>query len=377
MTIHFNILSDVNTSIARKPTSAAYARKLMKRRLKALNDSQICALDLDLPEKPVRNRKFVVIMASSRSGSSFLGSLFENSEQVMYFYEPFKGVVERTREPLQSDTVKETVDDLLHSMASCSFSSSLSQKLIDDISASVHFPRLASRAFISSPLCSKWCTRHWLCPPLHYQDVSHVCQSKLAIIAKTIRITNISVLWHYAQSVGNPIPIHVLHLVRDPRLTIMSRLNVASLGSLYNSPSRFKNYSENNNISAWTMQEAESLCSQMRFNIEVLRRPSTSAWKYTRLAYEDLIGNPYQTVRKLYQRYGLKLTPDVTQRIAVNTQISARSQDHRELFSVKRNLVASQQVWERLRQDPVNKQYIRITEDACRDVMDYFGYNII
>ena len=352
-------------------------RKAMKMRLKALNDSQICALDINPAkrlERPVTNRKFVVIMATFRSGSSFLGSLFESSQKVMYFYEPLKGVLERGGR-LRSDTLQDGILDVLHSIASCSFSSPLARQLIDDISSSAYFPRMSSQAFISPPLCSVWCTRHWLCPPLHYQDVSRVCQSKQAIIAKTIRLVNISILQHYAESSRSPLPIHVLHLIRDPRLIIMSRLNVESLGALYHSPLEFRNYSEYNNISEWTIREAESLCSEMHYNMKVLTKHTSSLWTYTRLAYEDLIANPYHTVRRIYEKYGLQMTADVTQRIVVNTRIPSNSSEHRDLFSIKRNLWASKQVWKRLSHDPNSKQYIRIVEAICKEVIEFYGYN--
>ncbi|XP_062508631.1 carbohydrate sulfotransferase 6-like [Corticium candelabrum] len=364
------IQTTISAANVRNPMSDVSYKMTLKKRLKALNDRQICALDLDSVEElktPTVNRKFITIMATFRSGSSFLGSLFERSQQVLYFYEPFKGVMDKTG--LKQDAITE----LLHSIASCSFSSPLSRQLIDDISASTYFPRTASRAFVFPPFCSKWCTRHWLCPPLQHKDVNHVCLKKQAVVVKTIRIENISILHTYARSNGNSIPMYVLHLVRDPRLTIMSRLNVAKHGALYNSLSQFQNYS--NNISEWTRRESRLLCSKMRYNINALRGTSLFNWEYDWIAYEDLIRNPYYTVRKLYQRYGLKLTPDVTQHIAVNTKMSASSQEQKELFSIKRNLQVSQLVWNRLIRDPVIKQYIKIVEYMCKDVIDFYGYN--
>lgn len=352
-------------------------QRAMKMRLKSLNDSQICALDINLDKKqdrPATDRKFVVIMATFRSGSSFLGSLFESSQQVMYFYEPLKGVIESSRS-LELSTLQDSIFNVLHSMASCSFSSSLARQLIDNISSSVYFPRRSSQVFISPPLCSTWCTRHWLCPPLHYQDVSHVCQSKQAIVAKTIRLANISVLQQFVESSRSSLPIHVLHLIRDPRSIIMSRLNVKSLGALYHFPSDFRNYSKYNNISEWTIQEAESLCSDMRYSIMILRMHSSSFRRYTRLRYETLIANPYQTIQRLYKKYGLQLTPAVIQRIVSNTRIPSNSSEHRDLFSVKRNLWESKQVWKRLMDDPGHKKYIRIVEAICKEVIQFYGYN--
>jgi hypothetical protein len=163
-------------------------------------------------------RKVVVLVTSMRSGSSFVGKMFAESDELMYFFEPFF-LLEKLFPQKERSFYDEMKIDLLKSMLTCRFDSSklgfLSIQLTGQGTPHI---RSSSPISIKPPICPKGCPPA-SCPPLDVALVNRVYQSLKFQMIKTIQVFDLNILKSALDSVKgtqDAADLHVLHLVHDP-----------------------------------------------------------------------------------------------------------------------------------------------------------------
>ena len=323
--------------------------------------------------KPVAKRIMIAMVTQMRSGSSFIGKIFERSPDVLYFYEPLKGVAHMLQGLQPNSTLEKQFNKrLLDSIASCNFHNPLGVKFIDDISRSAYSSRDITDAFIRPPFCPENCElTRWRCPPLETKQVGELCASRRAVVVKLIRIDRMSEL--EAIAVPDDVKLHVLHLVRDPRATIFSRYRIR--GQL------MKNYAMRHGSRAISMvspdalirSEAEYLCSTLRKNLKYFR----NRLRYRRVAFEDIARDPFVRGQELLQSYGLKFGDSVRRWLKENTHVESNNAVRKNPYATTRNSEEVADAWKAMLRIPSKRLLIGLIESECKDVMRELNYKLL
>ncbi|CAH1233775.1 CHST1 [Branchiostoma lanceolatum] len=290
----------------------------------------------------------VIIFTNRRSGSSFLGELFNQNPDVFYLFEPLKALEQRVSyQNLQMQAVP-TLGDMM----TCNFTG-LGYYL--NFTSRERHHRTSSRALSSPPLCPtsiRWSPSAKLqgCRKLSPDMVSDVCRSNRHVAVKTIRLVDIKSL---ASLVRNPrLNVKVVHLIRDPRGIYNSRVNEKR---------REKGAPDT------VAEQMNFLCKREAYNLQVGRSPLP--WltgRYKLFRYEDIAQRPLQQVQLLYDFVGLPLPQHVTQWIKDNTQEDRDS----SLYTTSRNSSATAHAW----RHAVPWRYAQKVESTCAKMLDLAGY---
>ena len=128
----------------------------------------------------------VIILAYRRSGSSFIGEMFNRNPRVFYLFEPIhplENIIGRGKFPLLYDTLVHHLWDVIYT---CSFNK---HPFIAKFLSRSAF-RLKSEALRNSGLCKVNVKPHLMmleCKPLNRTILNHLCSSKDHIVVKSIR----------------------------------------------------------------------------------------------------------------------------------------------------------------------------------------------
>lgn len=206
------------------------------------------------------------------------------------------------------------------------------------------------------------------------------CLAKQSVVLKSIRVANITRLKSlYEKSIVGlhgtldlPAALHVLHLVRDPRATLHSRMN---MGGYFEREYRSA-YGSAVNVTTTRMLEysANRLCEQIGYTILV--GESNLPWlqgRYLRVRFEDIALDPVVQISKLFHHYGLEMTSKVLQWIENNTHNDASV---KTALNTKRNSTSAVDSWKPWLKSVEGRQYVKIIEEQCRDVMRHLGYDL-
>lgn len=319
------------------------------------------------------DRKSVLIIGQGRSGSSFLGEIFNQHPDVMYLYEPLHAYkIFSMTGIFPSENYALNALQVLFDIFNCHFSS------LQDYLTFISFPELSSPHFrVSSKLFSSppFCKRHASpgfyeklspsrfrdnCPQLHFRSVSAACQNKKNIVVKDLvsripldNTTNIERLLDLQSN------LHVVYLVRDPRAVITSMKRMGWIG---NGPdAKFQDVSN----------AAQHVCKQtldMLWSID--RWSSRYGTRVHLVRYEDLASDAVQKAEELFNGIGISFPNEVRRWIKLNT--NSRQIKKVDPYRVdRRNASLSLNAWRNL----ITNEDLRIVQDNCIAVMSIMRYN--
>ncbi|CAB1421583.1 unnamed protein product [Pleuronectes platessa] len=197
-----------------------------------------------LPTYDVNKRTHILILATTRSGSSFVGQLFNQHPEVFYLFEPLFHVqsallprLVQSRNLAERRVMMGAATDLLRSLYHCHLISleNYIRPRPSNHSTDKLFRRGASRSLCSPPVCEVplgpdeqslvltdegECGKR--CGPLNVSLAADACRGKRHIAIKTVRIPQISDL---RALIEDPrLNLKVVQLVRDPRGILASRV---------------------------------------------------------------------------------------------------------------------------------------------------------
>ena len=289
----------------------------------------------------------VAIVTNRRSGSSFLGQIFNQNPDVFFHFEPLK-VMEWKKEWYPNAT------NLIRNMMKCKFDDT---PFLMDMYNHEMLHRESSKVLTSPPLCdlSKIYGRLKpvnFCPKLTNDLAMDVCKRYKHVVVKMIRMYSISSLEEVLRDPA--LNVKVIHLVRDPRGIHISRAKA-----------------EKKTLTLGTELDKalQYICRRMRGNLDFTK--SAPMWlegKYIRVRYEELAENPTEWAQKLYNFTGLGMVPKEVQHwINANTQ-SSRG----DAYSTQRNSAMTAQAW---RKDVTLDIVQRMQElKLCHPVLSELGY---
>ena len=335
------------------------------------------ALDEKYPVQT--DRKLMVIVTAMRSGSSFLGTMLDQSDDTFYFFEPFWYIMHLYDGKSDLDGLK---IKLLKSISTCRFDQGVAKSVIELISKSFKFARLYSRTLVDYPLCPDVCASD--CPPIDVALLNRICLSKSVIVVKTVRISDMSILQHVHENAirndpeftgSQPAQLHIVHLVRDPRGTMHSRLNikgeVEKRYRLRNSHHKSRRLPTLNEI---IMSDANALCNETMRHINMASQPPH--WllgRYFRLRFEDLATQPRRQMMKLMSLYGLPMTNHLVRWIMWNTNAAGGGGYE---YGTRRKSVDVPHKWRVMLSKVHTKNFVKIIERSCLSVIKVMGYDL-
>ena len=299
----------------------------------------------------------VVIVSTKRSGSSFVGELFNANPHVFYLYEPLyiphKSVLDHT---LKNDQFTRIAKDVWNHTLRCNFTGQYPSSRSWLNRGEDSFNSCKSNAAIKGSSL--------LCPVLRISEnkigsvLNGLCHDRPYTVIKTIRVQNISELKTFIEDPG--LNIKILHLVRDPRAVMNSRrgLQERNFDLLRRKGPR--------------ADEVLDLCDHMQRNIAFAS--STPEWlkdRYIRVRFEDLAQDPIGETKRIYVKLGMQFHDNVISWINNNTQGITNIQANKNPFTRTRDAKKVVDSW----RSKLDSSSIKRIQSSCWKAMDALSYN--
>ncbi|KAG7521746.1 carbohydrate sulfotransferase 1-like [Solea senegalensis] len=334
-------------------------------------------------------RTHILILATTRCGSSFIGQLLNQHPEVFYLFEPLFHVhsmlrphLEQSRDLDWRKTLMGAARDLLRSLYHCHLSSleNYIQPYPTNHSTDHLFRRGASQSLCSPPVCKvpqgpheqslvlndeRECKKR--CGPLSMPLASDACRAKRHTAIKTVRIPQISDL---RTLIEDPtLNLKVIQLVRDPRGILASRIEAFRdsyrMWRLWRATGR--------RPANLDLGQIRTLCEDVLKSVSIgLARPDWLKGRYMLLRYEDMARFPLKKTKELYRFLGLDLDQSVKDWINNNTHDSSGVSSRRK-FTTIRDSAANAENWK----TKLSFDMVVYIQSACKPLLQRLGYKAV
>ncbi|XP_056384121.1 carbohydrate sulfotransferase 4 [Hyla sarda] len=324
-------------------------------------------------EKP--ENMHILIISTWRSGSSFTGQIFSQHPDVFYLMEPAWHVWAS----LPNNNVKVlqmAVRDLIRSIFLCDMSVFDAYMPQERVKTTL-FQWETSRALCSLPACNLFkrndiisqtdCRK--LCRGYPFDTIENSCKTYSHIIMKEVRIFDLKSIYPLFKDPS--LNLKVLHLVRDPRAVFQSREKTSQELSYDNDiivkslpKSKFSN--ERKDI---PYKLIETICkSQVDIYLSVNNgRHSALNSRYMMVRYEDIVRDPIEKARQMYEFGKLNFTPKLKNWIHNLTH--GKGQGNSFVIN-SRDAVNVSKAWRK----SLQFESVQKIQDLCAEAMEVFGY---
>lgn len=326
-----------------------------------------------LPRMGDKEKVHLLILSSWRSGSSFVGQIFNQHPDVFYLMEPAWHVWVSMFQS-SAKVLHMAVRDLVRSTFLCDMS------VFDAYMPAEHnvsdlFQWSTSRALCTTPACklfprdeiTKESTCQILCGKFPFHNVQQVCQSYSHVVVKEVRFFDLKVL--YPLLTDPSLNLKIIHLVRDPRAVAKSREESKKSFSRDNGIVLNTNGTEVNDDKYEVIRE---ICrSHVRiFETATLKAPSFLKGRYMLVRYEDVVRDPLREIKQMYKFAQLQLTNKLERWIHNITHGEGPGKKKEAFVITSRNAVNVSQAWRNVL--PFDK--VKKIQDVCRGAMNMLGY---
>lgn len=340
------------------------------------------------PANRSRARTHIYLHATWRTGSSFLGELFNQHPDVFYLYEPMWHIWQALY-PGDAGSLQGAVRDMLSALYRCDFSVLRLYAGSQNLSTAFIFGWKMNKVICSEPLCPAH-RRHEVglvreeqcakCQRRELRELERECRKYPVMVIKGVRVLDLSTL---VPLVRDPaLDLRVVQLFRDPRAVHNSRLkSKQALVKESIQVLRSKKHSDKykrllvpsnrlNRAESYVSGAMELICDNWLGDMMLVR--SAPPWlrgNYLRLRYEDLVLRPAEQLRRLQRFSGLPAVPAL-ERFALNmTRGRGYSSDKPFLIS-SRDAKEAIYAW----RERLNVEQIGQVEAYCSEVMRHLGY---
>ncbi|XP_074048836.1 carbohydrate sulfotransferase 2 [Macrotis lagotis] len=349
-----------------------------------------------------RGRRLVYVFSTWRSGSSFFGELFNQNPEVFFLYEPVWHVWQKLY-PGDAVALQGAARDMLSALYRCDLSVfqlyGPAGGAGRNLTTLAIFGAATNKVVCSAPLCPAYrkeavglvdervCKK---CPPQRLARLEEECRKYRALVIKGVRVFDVAVL---APLLRDPaLDLKVVHLVRDPRAVASSRIR-SRHGLIRESlqvvrsrdprahrlpfleaaghrpPGAKKEGAAAGPADYHALGAMEVICSSMAKTLQTaLRPPDWLRGRYLAVRYEDLVGDPVKTLRRVYGFVGLPVSPEM-ERFALNMTSGSASSSKPFVVSA-RNATQAASAW----RAALTFQQIKQVEEFCHQPMALLGY---
>ena len=317
-----------------------------------------------------KKRLNLIIVAHGRSGSTFLGNIFNHHPSVFYLFEPYQTVerIVRAQAPFNRN-YQETAFRWMQGVFQCDF---VSAAHVDDLQSYYrkkypeNYNPMKSLVLLSPPFCRynttdpRWSLES--CPPLDQQTMEEECNNKYSITVIKVLIArmpeqNLKQLLSICE-ISDQFECKFLFLVRDPRGIIPSSKAVG-----------FYEDGDRTTLNG-TQQFSRSICGLTEANLKIIRSlRSLEKSRFMLLRYEDLAANPLKTLPSLLKFAGLPMDESLSKWLYLASHLP-ETESERKAARWRQD---SQEGAERWRWK-VNPGTIAVIEQQCEHVMNVLGY---
>ncbi|XP_069489051.1 carbohydrate sulfotransferase 5-like [Ambystoma mexicanum] len=317
------------------------------------------------------SKTHVLILTSWRSGSSFVGQLFNQNPHIFYLIEPMWHVWASMPHEAFGH-LHMPVRDLLRSIFSCDMSNfkpyMKRYKYITDL-----FMWHDSRALCSQPACSAYNrsdiidrrTCFQKCGKIPFKELEDTCKTYSHVVVKSVRLLDLEVLYPL---LNDPLlNIKIIHLVRDPRGVLLSRENFEGLNRDDGTITR----TQNKAVDVFKVMQ-EICAAQVRiYKTSIQDPPSFLKDRYVMVLYEDLVMDPVGHIKDWYSYVGLQMSPKLESFIYNITH--GETPKDRRFLPLTGDSVKIAQHW---RQQLNFSKVVRL-QGICKQEMELFGYRMV
>ncbi|KAM4046735.1 carbohydrate sulfotransferase 7 [Anomaloglossus baeobatrachus] len=348
-------------------------------------------------------RTHVYLHATWRSGSSFLGELFNQHPGVFYLYEPAWHMWQSLY-PGDAESLQGALRDLLSSLFRCDFSA-LRLYAGDNLTSAGLFGWKSNKVMCSAPFCvaaaedpsstaggprdrvglvePKECEQR--CPARPLRDLEAECRRYPVVVIKDVRLLDLSSLRPLLRDPG--LNLRVVQLFRDPRAVHNSRLR-SRRSLLRESLQVLRSRLRGVDAASRAVQQQmlhqggadyllsgslEIICQAWLRDLLLVRGPSPP-WlhhRYLKIRYEDLVLSPQRELRRLLRFSGLSTLPALEDFMLNMTRGASYSSDKPFLVSA-RNAREAVSAW----RERLSREQVRRVEEACGDAMQVLAYRM-
>ncbi|XP_066296422.1 carbohydrate sulfotransferase 1-like [Branchiostoma lanceolatum] len=313
------------------------------------------------PSDDPARRLAVVVFAQMRTGSSFTGQLFNQNPSFFYMFEPLwhlhhpQNFVANTPDPEKNGRTNAHLSasaKVLGEILRCDFgefTKFIGRKGLFKVGFDQALTRFCDEVLHWPPRRCAFTLRPQTLPKL-----VKYCKRTPYTAVKTIRIQNMDSLEYL---LADPtLDLKIVHLVRDPRAIVTSRLSLRHRLRQTFSPNLLNE------------TEINELCSWIPRNAVTKDVPSPWRDRYVMVRYEDLAERPELMTERLYEFLDVPLNDSVLHWVRENTKGDGKRPDR---FSTKHHDAnATTKIWRyRLSFPAVAK-----VQELCDDAMKMAGY---
>ncbi|XP_030053331.1 carbohydrate sulfotransferase 5-like [Microcaecilia unicolor] len=321
--------------------------------------------------KPKQTKTHLLILSTWRSGSSFVGQLFNQNPDVFYLIEPAWHVWNRLPQETP-ELLHLPVRDLIRSIFLCDMST-----LTPYMSKSQYIGNLflwqESRALCSSIVCPDSTLKDFInrtecvkkCGTVPFKKLEEACRNYSYVVLKAVRIFSLEVLYPLLKDPS--LNLKIIHLVRDPRAILSSRESIGYLNS--DDVIVSKAQGSTSNISV-VMEEICKAQVQI-YKLASLNPQPFLKNRYIMVRYEDLVRSPVDLITELYDYIGLTVTTKF-KTWTYNVSHGLIPND-KNLMPFSEDSVKVAQQW----REKLHFSKVKQVQKLCKQEMEVFGYQLI
>ena len=318
-----------------------------------------------------KKRINLIIVAHGRSGSTFLGNIFNNHPSVFYLFEPYQTAERLLRsQAYNSENYQEKAYRWMQGVFQCNFVSPAHVSDLESYYRSKYpenYNPMKSLTLLSPPFCPYNATDpRWTmesCYPLNQETLEETCKNKYSVTVVKVLISrmpggNLNQLLSICNS-ADEFECKFLFLVRDPRGIIPSSRAVGF-------------YGDSDKVSLnGTQRFSHKICSATEANLDIIQslKSVEKSARFMLLRYEDLAANPLKTLPSLLRFAGLSMDDSLTTWLDLASHLPETESEQKAALWRQ----DSQQGAERWRWK-VKPGVISVIEENCKRVMNALGY---
>ncbi|XP_016116433.1 carbohydrate sulfotransferase 3-like [Sinocyclocheilus grahami] len=322
-------------------------------------------------------RKHILLLATTRTGSSFVGEFFnQQGSSMFYLFEPLWHV-ERMLTVESGGTNASVAGpayrDVLRQLLLCDFSlleSFIEPPAQDHVTAAL-FRRESSRSLCEDPVCTplvrkvfeRYHCRERRCGPLNLTLAAQSCMQKQHRVIKSVRVRQLETLRPLAED--SRLDMTFIQLVRDPRAVLASRM--VAFSSKYNV---WKRWAVDGDlpVDEDEVRKLKGNCDNIRTSAEIgLKQPPWLRGRYMLVRYEDIARFPMRKAAEMYDFIGIPFTAKVEEWILKNTQVSKVVSG---VYSTQKNSSEQVEKW----RFSIPFKLVQLVQKVCGPTMTLFGY---
>ncbi|KAM5138469.1 carbohydrate sulfotransferase 5-like [Mantella aurantiaca] len=329
--------------------------------------------NMPLPRMEDDEKVHLLILSSWRSGSSFVGQMFNQHPDVFYLMEPawhvWVSMFQNSAKVLHM-----AVRDLVRSVFRCDMSV-FDAYMPSERNVSALFQWSSSRALCTVPACTffardditKESACKTLCGKYPFTHVERACHSYSHIVIKEVRFFDLKVL--YPLLTDPSLNLRIIHLVRDPRAMAKSREQakkalIRDNGIVLNT--------NGTKIDDSKYEVIKEICRSHVQMVETasLKAPGFLKDRYMLVRYEDVVRDPLREIKQMYKFAKLKLTSKLETWLH-NITHGVSSGNRREAFMItSRNAANVSQAWRNV----LSFEKVKMIQSVCKGAMSMLGY---